>query len=254
MTAIINQLDLTHQAKGVLYRAKPQIDDDAAFNKDCDPSQGDLELGCYYNGRIYVLQITNPTLASEMTVVTAHELLHAEYARYPTAEKNQLTTELEQAYTQVAAADLAARMADYAKSEPGERDNELHSILGTEFPNLPADLEAHYRLYFVNRSIITNAHAAYQAVFNTQLDQINAELAQINSLKDQLTSLDDQLDADKAAGAITTYNSLIPQQNALVDQVNGLIAQYQSDVAQYNELSVSLESEPITPANVPTVQ
>src|SRR4051812_9477332 len=72
MAGIINRLELTSSAKAMLYRAQPQIDDKTAFNKDCEPARGELELGCYVGGRIYVLRITNSSLASEMEVVSAH--------------------------------------------------------------------------------------------------------------------------------------------------------------------------------------
>lgn len=254
MASIISQLDLTHLAKGVLYRAKPQLDDDAAFNRDCQPGQGDVELGCYYKGRIYVLQITNPSLSSEMTVITAYEMLHSVYERLSAKQTQQMDDELEQAYSGIHDSFLAGQLSLYAVSEPGARDNELHSMLGTEYGTLPAVLEQHYALYFGDRAAIVQIHEQYLAVFANQLAQITAELAQINSLKGQLDQLNAELDSYKANEEIATYNSLVPQQNALVDQVNNLITTYQANVAEYNELSVSLESEPIASTNVPTVK
>lgn len=250
MAAIINRLDLTSKARAMMYRGRPRIDSKAAFNADCDPATGELELGCYAGGRIYVLKISNPDLAAEMEVVSAHELLHEAYARLSGSERRRVDGLVEQAVAGIHDPDLDARLADYAKTEPGERDNELHSILGTEYANLPAPLEDYYRAYFANRQVIVQAHSSYQAVFAGQKAHIDGELAQIRSLKAQLENLNAQMDALRAGGRISQYNALVPRQNALVRQVNGLVAQYNTDVDEYNALSQSLNSRQITPADL----
>jgi hypothetical protein len=248
MAQIISQLELTPQGKAIMYRARPQIDSKAAFNKDCDPGGVDLELGCYSGGRIYILNITNASLASEMEVVSAHEMLHAAYARLGGSERAQVGGWVDEAAAQVNDPDLVVRLADYAKSEPGERANELHSILGTEYASLPTALGVYYRRYFRSRSVVTAAHAKYQAVFNSQKAHIDLELANIQTLQSQLASLNARMDALRASGEVESYNRLVPTQNALVAQVNGLISQYNNDVDEYSALSASLSSQPITRA------
>ena len=250
MGKILDELSLTGSAKGMMYRGQPRIDDKQAFNKDCDPSKGELELGCYVNGRIYVLKISNRDLASEMEVVTAHEFLHDAYTRLGGAERRRVDSMVERAVSNIHDAELDARLADYAKTEPGERDNELHSILGTEYANLPADLEQYYAKYFNNRSVIVAAHSQYQTVFNNRRAQIDQELSTIRQLKAQLSYLNAEMSGLKAGGNISGYNTLVPRQNALVDQVNSLIAQYNLDVDEYNSLSQSLNSQQITPADL----
>lgn len=250
MASIISRLELTPSAKATLYRGRPRIDTKQAFNADCDPSRGELELGCFVGGRIYVLRITDPDLASEMEVVTAHELLHEEYARLSGSQRRQVDQLLEQAVQGIHDPDLDARLADYAKTEPGERDNELHSILGTEYADLPPALENYYARYFTSRQAVVQAHAQYQQVFNGQKAKIDQELATIRSLKAQLTALNAQMDALRSGGDIHGYNALVPRQNALVDQVNSLIRQYNADVDEYNALSQSLNSQQITPADL----
>lgn len=250
MSKIIGELQLMPSAKAMLYRGQPQIDSKQAFNADCDPSHGELELGCYFGGRIYVLRISNQDLASEMEVVTAHELLHEAYARLNGGDRQRVDRLVEQAVQSIHDPDLDARLADYAKTEPGERDNELHSILGTEYGSLPPELEQYYGRYFSNRQAIVQAHAQYQDVFNGRKAQIDQELATIRSLKSQLASLDAQMSALRAGGNIGAYNALVPRQNLLVDRVNALIRQYNSDVDEYNALSQSLNSQQITPADL----
>ncbi len=246
VAAIESQLNLTPTARAVLYRANPVIDDKTAFNRDCQTTKGELELGCFARNRIYILQIDNVSLRPEMVAVTAHELLHAAWARMGSKERAELGTALEQAYAGISDTELRARMADYAKSEPGEQNNELHSILGTEYAHLPPALEDHYRKYFTSRTPIVAAHQEYQGVFNTRRQELGTELATIRTLKGQLATLNRQMEQYRSSGQISTYNSLVPRQNSLVDSINSRIEIYSAGVQEYNALSRSLDSQQIT--------
>jgi hypothetical protein len=246
VAAVEGRLGLTHAARAAFYRAQPQIDDKTTFNHDCNTQPHELELGCYYRGRIYILRIDNAALASEMDVVSAHELLHAVWARMSSGERAELGRELQQAYAKVQDEDLRQRMAGYAKSEPGEETNELHSILATENSSLSPVLEAHYAKYFADRSLIVAAHAKYQGVFNARRTELESELAQIRAEKGRLGALNQQLDGYRAAGRIPAYNALVPQQNRLVDDINRRITVYRQGVDEYNALSKSLDSQQIT--------
>lgn len=246
MSAIISRLDLTQQAKAVMYRSRPRVDDKTTFNTDCQTKPHELELGCYFRTNIYVLKIDNTSLAPEMDVVSAHELLHAEWDRMSATEQKTLGAELEHEYAALNDPSLNQRMAEYAQTEPGQQDNELHSILGTEVGDLPADLERHYAQYFNNRAAIVAAHAAYEQVFSAQGSQLQSELAQIRSEKAQLAGLNAQMSRLRDAGQIDAYNALVPRQNSLVDDINARIVHYQQAVADYNALSKSLDSQAIT--------
>lgn len=241
-----SRITLTSAARATLYRAQPQYDGKSAFNADCDTQPHELELGCYYRGRIYVLQIDNASLAPEMDVVNAHELLHAQWSKLSAAERAKLAPELERVYTQLNDKDLNDRMAGYAVSEPGEQANELHSILGSEYANLSPTLEAHYAKYFVQRSQVVAAHASYQAVFDTRRKELESELAAIRAQKGSLSVLNRQLESYKSSGQIAAYNALVPKQNKLVDDINKRIDAYREGVDEYNDLSKSLDSQEIT--------
>lgn len=246
VASIESRLNLTTKAKALLYRSKPQIDGKTAFNTDCETRPHELELGCYYHQQIFVLKIDNVSLAPEMDVVTAHELLHAAWNSMGTGERQQLSTELQRVYAQVATDDLRERMAGYTQSEPGEEMNELHSILGTEFASLSPTLEAHYAKYFAQRSVIVAAHAAYSAVFDDRRTELESELATIRNLKGQLGVLNQQMESYKNSGQIDRYNALVPRQNRMVDDINRRIEEYRQGVDEYNALSKSLDSREIT--------
>jgi hypothetical protein len=244
--AIINRLELTDKARATLYRADPKIDAKADFNQDCDTRPNELELGCYYRARIYVLKIDNQALAGEMDVVMAHELLHAVWVKMGAGERQKLSEELQRVYRTVVTDELKQRMDGYARTEPGEENNELHSILGTEFPTLSPMLEAHYAKYFSNRQQIVATHEAYQNVFSTRRAELERDLADIRAAKGQLAVLNRQLEGYRAAGQISQYNALVPRQNRMVDDINRRIAAYKVGVEEYNALSASLDSQQIT--------
>ncbi len=246
-----SRIGLSASARATLYRSNPAFDSKTSFNTDCDTRPHELELGCYYHGRIYVLHIDNASLAPEMDVVSAHELLHAQWDKLSAVERATLSNELERVYGLVADADLRDRMASYAVSEPGEQANELHSILGTEYANLSPVLEAHYAKLFPNRGQIVSAHNAYKAVFETRRIELETELSKIRSEKARLSLMNHELDGYRAGGQIQAYNALVPQQNKLVDQINTNIGSYQVAVDEYNALSKSLDSQTITDTESP---
>lgn len=241
-----SRVALTRAGRATLYRAQPKFDQKATFNTDCDTRPHELELGCFYRGRIFVLRIDNASLAPEMDVVGAHELLHAVWSKMGQTERAKLGAELERVYAVVGDADLKDRMAGYAKSEPGEEANELHSILGTEFRQLSPLLEAHYAQYLAQRSQVVAEHAAYQAVFDSRKVELEQELAQIRSKKAQLSTVNRQLEVYRANDQVAAYNGLVSKQNALVDDINSRINRYRVGVDEYNALSASLDSQQIT--------
>ena len=246
VAGIESRLGLTDYARGVFYRTDPKIASKTEFNTDCETTKGELELGCYYRSNIYILRIDNQSLAPEMDVVTAHELLHAGWARLSAGDKTKLSAQLAQVYAGLVDAELRDRMAQYAISEPGQQGNELHSILGTEAATLSPELEAYYGRYFTDRSRIVAAHEQYQNVFNTRKAELENQLATIRNLKAQLAVVNRQLDNYRSGGNIPAYNSLVPRQNSLVDGINSRIDIYQSGVDEYNALSKSLDSQLIT--------
>ena len=251
LAAFESRISLSSSARATLYRADPVFAAKSSFNTDCDTRPHELELGCYYHNRIYVLQIDNASLASEMDVVSAHELLHATWAKMGAGERAALSVELARVYGLVADSDLRDRMASYAKSEPGEQDNELHSILGTEFTSLSPVLEAHYAKSFVNRSQIVSAHNSYKAVFESRRVELETQLSQIRAEKVRLGLINHRLDGYKAGGQIQAYNAEVPLQNKLVDEINASIGRYQVAVDEYNALSKSLDSQTITETESP---
>jgi chromosome segregation ATPase len=145
-------------------------------------------LGCYSGTRIYLFDIDNETLSGIKEVTAAHEMLHAAYQRLPDGEKSRINTLLEQ-QSRVLGVDqvrIDELMAQYAKSEPGERLNELHSILGSEVRSLNPELEAYYRQYFSDRAKLVTLSEQYQSVFTELKNRQESLAGEINGLADTI--------------------------------------------------------------------
>ena len=114
---------------------------------------------------IALFDVTDPRLDGIEEVVASHEMLHAAWDRMSQGEKDRLTPLLDAAYAEQANnKDLVERMAFYARTEPGEETNELHSILGTEVAHLSPALEKYYSQYFSNRQALVALHVKSNAV------------------------------------------------------------------------------------------
>jgi len=255
--------DLTAEGRFLLYASTPSISTGKAFDSACATRQEGVGiLGCYLPATrtIHLFDVTDPRLDGLDEVVASHEMLHAAWDRMSSAERSALAPLLE---AEVAKRsddkELSDKLAFYATSEPGERLNELHSILGTEYGSLSPSLEAHYAQYFVDRSVVVALHDKSSAVFIEQQKQITALTAQINALAAgidadyaEYNTRYDSLSADVAAfnakaqsGGFTTQAEFEDARSTLVARQSDLDALYQSIStrhAQYDSLVAQLTS------------
>lgn len=201
---------MTDGGKFYLYASHPSLEKTQAFNAKCDRKEATAAvLGCYATGKIFIYDITNEQLDGIREVTVAHETLHAVYERMDESEKRRINQLLEAQYAKLQGnKELADRMAFYERAQPGERDNELHSILGTEFSGLGDELEKYYSQYFSNRQTIVDLHSKYATVFNSLKSQAEALAAQLQSLAAQI-----QTDSD-------SYNSSVRQLNNDIETFN----------------------------------
>lgn len=221
---------MTQYAKEIFYSTQPVIDTDrATFNAHCQTpvSSDGVELGCYTSdNRIYILSITNPALSDEMVVTASHEMLHAAYARLSDNQRLTIDQQLEQILPRILNGQLAGELRIYRQTEPGQRDNELHSILGTEYTIVGPTLESYYSQYFTNRQTVVS----FAQQFNQTFSNLEYDLA---TIRQQIKRTRQEMMLDIRQRNITGYN-------ALVSTINALVRKYNNDVTQYNELSRSL--------------
>lgn len=207
--AVRERLQLTDAGDLVFLASAPTLVSSQRFNEQCagvDHSDDGHVLGCFAAGRIHLFQVTDERLFGVVEVTAAHELLHATYSRLSAEERRELAPALESAYADAAEADpeLKERMSLYEGLSRPAFVNELHSVLGTEVAELPAELEEHYAAWFRDRAAIVSHFADYHGVFSA-LQQEAAALEQ------EMQALAAQIE-ERSAGyqaAVADYNHAV---------------------------------------------
>jgi hypothetical protein len=260
VTQLAVRSGMSDTGKFYFFASRPAIEDATAFNKNCGrKEESTAVLGCYNGQNIYVYNVTNTQLDGIKETTAAHEMLHAAYARMDTNEKKAVDVLLEAEYARLKNdKEFAERMAFYARTEPGERDNELHSVIGTEVTNISPALEQHYAKYFSDRRKVLGLHGNYASVFaalqakgdalsselkalknavakqsaqyNTDISDLNSDIADFNHKADSGGfSSKEQFDSERA--------SLI----ARADELDATRATINSEIVQYNALREQLK-------------
>lgn len=210
IAAFVDRTSMNDNGEFLFYASQPSLEGTQAFNGKCSRIEKSTAiLGCYDGRRIYVYDVPNAKLDGIREVTSAHEMLHAAYQRLNESERSKVDALVEAEYAKLSnERDFAERMAFYARTEPGERDNELHSIIATEVASISPELETHYKKYFIDRSKVVALHAQYASLF--------AELqARSESLSAQLATLAASIEQRTA-----TYNRDVKQLNDDIARFN----------------------------------
>lgn len=268
--AIVKSVDFSDKGKFYFYASTPSVDEAAEFNNHCQQQEaGNAILGCYTSQTVYIYNVPNSQLNGIEEVTAAHETLHAIWERMSSEEQNRVGKLLEESYKTLNDEKLNERMDYYARTEPGERLNELHSILATEYTQIGPDLEAYYSGYFKDRAKVVALHNTYQAVFielQKMTDNLSAQLQTLKVKIDQETveynaaSADLRIDVEAlksksenvditSAKEVNQYNaerqSLITRSNALEQlrqTINSDTTDYNSIVENYNKIVTSINT------------
>lgn len=263
------------------YASQPAVESREIFNGSCTQhGEQTVVLGCYVVRRIHIFDVTDTRLNGIKEVTAAHEMLHAAYDRLASGEKKQLNALIEQQYARLTDERIRALITAYDSSEPGERLNELHSILGTEVASLSPRLEDYYRRYFIDRAVVVRLSATYESVFTELKSRQQSLLVELKRLSATISSdisayntAIGTLNSDIAAfntrarsSGFTTqaqFNSerakLVDQQtslNARRDAINAAIASYNGKRAELEALNgqaTSLNSSINSLAPVPSL-
>lgn len=190
IAAISERAEFSDRGQFLFYASQPQLLSRDAFNASCrsTASEKTAILGCYARNQIYLFDIDNKALDGIKEVTAAHEMLHAAYQRLSTSEKKHVNSLLEAQKKSLGpdAERINTLMEEYAKSEPGEELNELHSILGSEVANLDPALEAYYAQYFDDRAAVVHLADEYQSVFAELQSQQEALVAELTAVADEI--------------------------------------------------------------------
>lgn len=251
---------MSDKGRFLFYASSPELLGREPFNQACKSvaTEQTAVLGCYTTGRIYVFDIENQKLDGIKEVTAAHEMLHAAYERLSVSEKSRVDALLSKQELGADKARIDELMAGYAKSEPGEEMNELHSILGTEVASLSPELEAYYRNYFTDRAKVTTLAKQYMSVFDQIKQQQDELVSSLNSLADMIDAkvadyktASADLNSDissfntRASSGTMTRQEFDTERAALVRRQSSLKAMYdeiQTLVAQYDDKKKQLEA------------
>jgi len=177
-------------------------------------------------------------------------------------EKKKVNVLIEAEYAKLSTdKDFSELMEFYARTEPGQRDNELHSIIGTEISNISPELEAHYDKYFSNRKAVVDLNTKYSAVFKSLKKRADDLSAQIDTLSANITTRSTQYNAEVTAlnsdvasfnvragtGDFTSQAQFNSERASLIRRLADLqtmradidssISQYKAMLEEYNSLA-----------------
>lgn len=202
---------MSERGEFLFYASRPSVEESTVFNEKCAKvEQSAAILGCFDGRYIYIYNVTNPRIDGIREVTAAHEMLHAVYMRLSDQERKKVDALLEAEYAKLSDdEEFSARMDFYARTEPGERDNELHSIIGTEIAAISPELEKYYQQYFDDRSKVIALHAQYAGIFES-LQQRSQEISQ------QLSAIADTIEVNTDA-----YNTGVSRLNQDIAIFNG---------------------------------
>lgn len=253
MIKLAQEAGMTRKGELIFLRTHPQLVNDAQLTQACPSSQtnqnGFIEQGCFVpeqsdptTGRIYIRQMTSSLHNLEITTA-AYEMLHPAYISLTRQVDGgaALNNSIESNLKNLLNDDLKAQVANFEKTEPGARDLELFSILGTEYSSISADLWAFYSPYITDLNNLV--------ALNNQVTQLfESDAAQLKSLKDAINRADANADtayrnhvswayAGNQYQANYNYNIYIKDiqlENSYVDRYNSLLDEYRILVKEYN--------------------
>lgn len=228
----------------IFFRTEVELMDKSAFTEACNKHEGSTALGCFDGRKIFLFRIPEPQWDSIITITAAHEMLHAAYETLSKSEKKRIDALVLSVESQIKKPDIRAKIEEYRKRDASAFPSELHSIIGTEIPHLPPDLETHYLKYFLNRkALVALSDKYYQDLqarkesFKTSdsaLDELKKEIELrakiLRSKQGHLEILKTQLQEDSSRERVESFNKL-------AEQFNEDLKSYQSLIENYNNLA-----------------
>lgn len=271
MVRIRNSLNLTERGEFLFNASQPTLNEREDFNEYCRDGQNEIAvLGCYASSNIYVYNIIDPELDGIRELTTAHELLHAVYARMSEDEKNDLVLPLEKVYTD----NRTLLEADLGTYSNDERIEELYVRAGTEVADLPEILETHYAEIFKDQDAVVAYYNKYISAFrqleeemnylksemeqiSASLDQkmaeyeawvsqLNANISEFNACAHEAGCFSSQEEFESERSALMSEQSALESYyyeiNSLIDEYNQKVDQFNDDVTHGEELNTKINS------------
>jgi hypothetical protein len=168
------------------------------FDQVCDQVESTTAiLGCYNGFKIYIKDVVDEQLDGISEVTAVHETLHAIYDRMGDDEKAKIDVLLQAEYIKLKDDETFLDLMEfYSRSEPGQRNNELHSIIGAEVAVISPELETYYSKYFADRQKVVALNTKYSGVFDALKSRADELSAQLTALSETITNQSDQYNSD----------------------------------------------------------
>lgn len=279
MKRIMNDLNLTDRGEFLFKASQPVLNERDEFNTVCRMNQEaeSAVLGCYSGGGIYVYDINAEELDGIRELTSAHELLHAVWARLSEGDRRALTEDL----THVFEDNQEFLEEEINVYDIAEKQEELYVRAGTEIANLPEKLEEHYAGIFRNQDAVVGFYNKYISKFReleTEMESLKGEMEKLKgTIETRMTEygertakLNEEIKAfNECAQTAGCFNSqwafnakreeLTRERDAveamyteigkMVDRYNVLVEKYNADVL-YNDRLNSMINSNAKPAAV----
>lgn len=275
ISRLVERTTMTDDGKHLFYVYHAQLQEKEDFNANCRNTEQSIVLGCYVDGQgIYIYNVTDERLAGVQEVTSAHEMLHAAYERLGKKERARVDALTQGVLDNVTNQRILDSIKAYRDRDPSVVPNELHSIVGTEIRDIPAELETYYSQYFKDRKSVVSFSEKYEQAFTERQQKADQIVKQIEALKSEIDSLDASLTSSRAAleqeyaqlqadranaepnsynarvraynASVQAYNASVQYSYALIDQHNALVAEYNQVVLEEKELIKAIDSRPAT--------
>lgn len=258
----ITRSTMSERGQFLFLASEPVVTSESSFNRTCGShEEGSGIVGCYLpqSRTILLFDVTDERLDGIEEVIASHEMLHAAWDRMSADERGPIVPLLEAEAAKLADSDeFAERMAYYARAEPGERANELHSIIGTEVADLDPALEAHYAEYFTNRATLIDLHKRSNGVFEENTSKTEELVDELDSIRTRVDkdyarykkgykSLTDDIDSFNVradSGSFTTQAQFDDERSDLIDRqgkLDDLYTTIQDRIDDYDSTRAELE-------------
>lgn len=199
VAAARERIGFTSRGGNIFYASQPTVQDKVEFNNSCGSTERTAAiLGCFFEDRIYLYNVSNVELDGALEVTAAHEMLHAAYQRLSLLERDRIDSLIQAEYAKVKDLPMIKDLMDYYKTaEPGAELNELHSILGTTVADLSPELEDYYKRYFTDRAAIVAMNDRYNQVFSKLKERTSELQSKIDDMGSNLKSELSRYESDR---------------------------------------------------------
>lgn len=259
--SFVSATGMNDQGKFFFYTSQPSLENAEGFNTKCGRAEEQTAiLGCYTGQKIHIYDVKDTRLAGIRETTAAHEMLHAAYERLGTKERERVNSLLEAEFDKLKGdEDFVSRMDYYKRAEPGERYNELHSIVATEIKAIDYELEAYYQRYFTDRLRVVTLHERYESIFDelkTKAAELNRQIAELDAaIKSDTTAYNEEAEmlqddirdfnARAERGVFSSQGEFNAERRQLVlrsDYLDGLRMRINDNIERYNQLVTELNS------------